>query len=488
VAKLAVPATEYSPDRRTALVFTGTGTDGAYHAGALRALTEAGVRVDVVAGRGIGAVGALFGAIDGGARLWEPDGLWRQPLAAVLYPWRRAYRRVAAGASLAALLLLVPPALAGLGLMIYELAVVIDGAYPGTATWITRSWGGFLARAFAPDALPTRLPQIVTAVVAIVIVGVLISAVRARRRLPARRDQQGGAWWTVLATPFSGVETARYFITGLWDLLRGGANVRQPRRADLSRRYAELLSDNLGQPGFRELLFLAHDLDARHDIVFALLGQPWRRGFFAQRGPRDSNHRDAEAIDLAGAAREMLLDGIAASTSLPAATDPPFLTFAAESHWRGETHRLTDRPASLVRVLEEVALAGVRQVVLVTAAEEIGGPHALSTRRATPRGRLGEFFASAEAAAVRDALGAAAGWFDAMFVIRPPHNPVSPLDAGGAFDARSDRWQTVGELVDRGYEDAYRQFIDPVVGASGERLAVSPSAKSAISNPRSAIT
>jgi hypothetical protein len=24
--------------------------------------------------------------------------------------------------------------------------------------------------------------------------------------------------------------------------------------------------------------------------------------------------------------------------------------------------------------------------------------------------------------------------------------------------------------VDRGYEDAYRQFIDPVVGASGERI------------------
>ena len=180
----------------------------------------------------------------------------------------------------------------------------------------------------------------------------------------------------------------------------------------------------------------------------------------------------AEAVDLAGAAREVLLDGVASSRSLAGATDPPFITFAPESHWRGETHRLTDRPASLVRVLEEVANAGVRQVILVTAAEEIGGPHALSTRRATPRGRLGEYFASAEAATVRDALGAAAGWFDAMFVVRPPHNPVSPLDAQGAFDARSDRWQTVGELVDRGYEDAYRQFIDPVVGASGERLAV----------------
>jgi hypothetical protein len=33
----------------------------------------------------------------------------------------------------------------------------------------------------------------------------------------------------VLATPFSGEAMADYFIGGLWDLLRGGANVTQPR-------------------------------------------------------------------------------------------------------------------------------------------------------------------------------------------------------------------------------------------------------------------
>jgi hypothetical protein len=461
--------TEYSPDRRTALVLSGTGADGAYHAGTLRALTEAGVRLDLVAGRGIGAIGALFAAIDGAARLWETGGLWRRPLGSALYPWRPAYRRVAAGAVLAALLLLIPPAVVGLGLIVYELALVVEAGKPGTAEWLTRSWGGVLGAAFAPDALPTRLPQIVTAVLAVVIAGVFASAFRARRRLSARRNQQGGPWWTLLATPFSGEATARYFVTGLWNLLRGGANVRLPRRADLSRRYAELLADNLGQPGFRELLFLAHDLDARHDTVFALLDPEWRRTFFARRAP-DGCQSPGDAVDLAGAAREVLLDAVAAASSLPGVTEPALITFAPESHWRGETHRLTDRPGALVRVLEEVANAGVRQVIVVTAAEQIGGPHALSTRRATPRARLGEYFASAEAATVRDALGAAAGWFDALFVIRPAHNPVSPLDAGGAFDARSDRWQTVGELVDRGYEDAYRQFIDPIVGASGERL------------------
>ena len=72
------PDRPYSTRLRTALVLTGTGTAGAYHAGVLRALHEAGVRIDLVAGRGIGAVGAMFAAVDGGQRLWDPAGLWKQ--------------------------------------------------------------------------------------------------------------------------------------------------------------------------------------------------------------------------------------------------------------------------------------------------------------------------------------------------------------------------------------------------------------------------
>ena len=72
-------AEPYSPQRRTALVLTGTGTAGAYHAGVLRALHEAGVKIDVVGGRGVGVVGALFAAVDGGPRLWDDNGFWRAP-------------------------------------------------------------------------------------------------------------------------------------------------------------------------------------------------------------------------------------------------------------------------------------------------------------------------------------------------------------------------------------------------------------------------
>jgi hypothetical protein len=83
---------------------------------------------------------------------------------------------------------------------------------------------------------------------------------------------------------------------------------------------------------------------------------------------------------------------------------------------------------------------------------------------------VSEYLASEEAAVIRDALPTADAWFDAIFVVRPAHNPVCALDADGAFDAQSDRWQSIGELVDRGYEDAYRQFVDPIVGASGDEL------------------
>src|SRR5437870_11784496 len=85
-------AEPYSPQRRTALVLTGTGTAGAYHAGVLRALHEAGVKLDVVAGRGIGAIGALFAAIDGAQRLWDEKGFWRSPAVSAFYQWQGSLR------------------------------------------------------------------------------------------------------------------------------------------------------------------------------------------------------------------------------------------------------------------------------------------------------------------------------------------------------------------------------------------------------------
>src|SRR5215208_4235034 len=101
-------AEPYSPQLRTALVLTGTGTAGAYHAGVLRALHEAGVKIDVVAGRGIGVIGALFAAIDGAQRLWEGNGYWRMPQLRSLYGWRPVSKVIVAALAIALVIVVVP--------------------------------------------------------------------------------------------------------------------------------------------------------------------------------------------------------------------------------------------------------------------------------------------------------------------------------------------------------------------------------------------
>src|SRR6059036_3508399 len=100
IAPSTPPAEIYSPRLRTALVLAGIGTAGAYHAGVLRALHEAGVKLDVAAGRGVGVIGALFAAIDGAQRLWEDKGFWRSPAVRSLYAWRPLLRTAAWAAAL----------------------------------------------------------------------------------------------------------------------------------------------------------------------------------------------------------------------------------------------------------------------------------------------------------------------------------------------------------------------------------------------------
>lgn len=461
----------YSPELRTAVVLTGTGADGAYHAGVLRALAEAGVKIDLVAGHGIGAVGAVFAALDGGARLWDASGLWRRAAVRRLYGWRTAWRIAGWSLAAAALVVLVPLALLAAGLLIYGAALVLEVAGSGTAARVASSYTALVGAAFGPGALPTWLPRLSMLILLALAGAIAVAAVLNIRLMPARRRHRGGFWWAALAAPMGDGGAAAYFRAGLWELIRGGAKIRQPDARDLGRRYAELLADNLGQPGFRELLIVVHDLDARRDLVFALLEPAERRSFFLRKPAYGGERRSAEAFDLAGVARDQSLPALAGALAIPGLTETPLILFSPESHWRGEAHRLCDRPGALVRVLEEVEAAGARQVIVVTAAPELAGPHALSTRGAAPRARVGDFLAAAQAAGVRDGILAATGLFDGLFVIRPAHNPIGPLDLGGAFDERSDRRQALGELLDRGYEDAHRQFVEPVLAASGDALA-----------------
>jgi hypothetical protein len=457
----------YSPQLRTALVLTGTGTAGAYHAGVLRALHEAGVKIDLVAGRGIGVVGALFAAIDGAARLWDAKGYWSAPVARRLYNWRPTPRIAAAAVAISAAIVAVPLAAIAVGLVVFPIDFVLKMIGAGGAAGVAGSYVDFVKSAFAPSALPTWLPRLV-----LLALGAGAAAAAADGWLhDAGRRSRAGRWWPVLRPPLASDRAADECWRVMWDLIRGAAQLRQPPPAELARRYTELLAENLGQPGFRELLIAVHDLDAHRDLVFALVPEARRRSLFRRATSAAADARRAEVFDLAGMGRDYLADAVGAALAIPIATDCRRLAFAPDSYWRGETHRLSDRAGSLHRLLEEAMALDVQQIVIVSAAPELSGPHALASPRLDLRGRIGEYLQSAEASLVRDATqAAAASALPRVFTIQPAHNPLGPFDFDGGYDDRSDRRQPLGELVARGYEDAYRQFIEPVVGASGDKV------------------
>lgn len=456
----------YSPQLRTALVLTGTGTGGAYHAGVLRALHEAGVKIDVVAGRGIGVVGALFAAIDGAQRLWDEKGFWRSGAIRSLYRWRTAPRLVAAGVAVSLAIVAVPIAVVALGLIVFPIDFVLKMVGVTAGAGLTGAYLRAAEAAFAPGALPTWLPRMV-----LLVVGAVGAALVASASIGGRpRRVRGAFWWRMVKPPLSSADAADHSWRVVWDLMRGATQLKQPTPIDLARRYTEMLAENIGQPGFRELLITVHDLDVHRDLVFALVEESRRRDLFRRPTTEAADARRAEVFDLTGVARDYLADAVAAALTVPVASDVHPVTFAPDAYWRGETHRLCDRPDSLVRLLDEIIEVGAEQIILVSAAPESHGPHELQAPRVDGRGRIGEYLQSAEAAVVRDATRMAAARVPRIFTIHPAHNPLGPFDFEGGFDDRSERRQPLDELMSRGYEDAYRQFIEPVVGASGERV------------------
>lgn len=458
----------YSPERPTALVLSGTGADGAYHAGVLRALHEAGVKIDLVAGRGMGAASAVFAAVDGGARLWEAGGVWRNTRTPRLYRWSWPLRIVGWSLAASAAVLLSPLLFLAAALAVYPAGALLGMAGLDAGVGVVQAYADMLAAAFAPARLPTWIPRVVTVLSGAALTALVAGIVWSRWRAPIRRRSAGSKAWRLMGAPVDARPAAAAFTSAVWDLLRGGTAIAAPSAADLSQRYAELLKENLAQPGFCELLLVAHDLDAQRDLVFALLGSSAVSGLLP--GPGSPAGRRAEAFDLGGGASAHLIDVIAGAIAVPAACDPRLLRFGADTYWRGETHRLVDRPASLLRLIEEVAECGIEQVIVVTASAEAPEPHQLRRPRLDGLGRLGEQVAADEAAAVRDALRHAPRMFAGVYTIRPAHNPIGPFDLAGAYDERSDRHQPLDELMERGYEDAYRLFVEPVVGEAGERL------------------
>lgn len=461
-------ASSYSPRLRTAVVLCGAGTAGAYQAGVLRALTEAGVKVDVVAGHGAGVVTALCAAIDGGARLWDPTSPWTSSQLHQAYRWRPAFRLAAAGFAIAGLVLLSPLLVLGIAAVIYVASLLFSLLSLTTvAGWLVDLYARTIAVLFHPPIVPTIIPRALVLTVLAIVVVVVTAAVEAARQDPARRRLRGAFWWRLVSAPLTADQPEAVLLETVWRLVRGGSSEPRPVSADLGRRYVETLTDNLGQPAFRELLLAVHDVDGRRDLVGGLLNRESQSAF--QAGRPGFGPREAETVEWSGAGRALLADFLIASLRLPFASPTHVAEFPADSYWRGERHRLSDRPGLPLRLVDEVAGIGVEQVILVSATPPPAVAHGLRPRPLDLRGRMGEVLRGMESSAFYDAYIAATARFSGVFVVRPDHNPIGPFDFAGVHDDESDRRTAVRDLIEQGYGDAYRQFIEPIV-ATGDRI------------------
>ena len=412
-------------------MLTGSGTSGAYHAGVLRALHEAGIRIDVVAARGVGVVGAMFAAMDGGARLWDEKGVWRGPSARRFYGWRPVLRAAGwaliAGAAMLAipLVLLVVAALIALTGMILTF-VGIESAGSAANALYSR----WIEALFAPTALPTVVPRLVVLALLVATAAALAGVIAASLPNRARRRARYGLAGRLIGGPLSTGTLEDRCCTELWNLIRGAAPITVPPPKELGRRYVELVGENLGQPGFREIAHCRarHGCEARSRFSRCCRHHIGRG---SSAGPAVRAVRTAEAFDLAGAAREHALDAFGGALAVPVATEPHLITFASEGPWRGETHRLCDRPGALARLLEEVAAAGAEQVIVASASPPQGHAHELASERGDLRGHAAEPLVAFETAGLRDVLEQWTGRFAGLFLIRPAHNPLGPLDFGG---------------------------------------------------------
>src|SRR5262245_6218637 len=150
----------YSPRLRTGVILCGSGTAGAYHAGVLKALTEAGIKIDVLAAHGAGVVTALSAAIDAGARVWDPAGPWTSRKLLNAYRWRAGLRFAGLALAVSACLFVSPALILVVAALIY--AVGIAAALVGltsVSVAVIERYRALIEWLFDPPILPTILPR-----------------------------------------------------------------------------------------------------------------------------------------------------------------------------------------------------------------------------------------------------------------------------------------------------------------------------------------
>ena len=452
---------DYSPTRRTAVVLVGEGTSIAYLVGALKALLDAGVRVDLMVGKGVGAIVAAFGAIQAGEKLWSRPGLlgsitrerpWRlrAPYLATLICLAGAFGVFISPAILGILLLITLPLLAAA-------RIIAPSAVDGFQNGVQERIVGFSSQL---DPIYLRAMAFPIALLFALLLIRWVLPRFFRRGEPGRGLARFFGEGIIDLAPFTNV-----LERGLWEAVRGASvEPRPPQRKQIGQRYRDLLSSSFGQLDYCELIFYALDVNVGQEVPFVLLKDRWLSRMRA-RGPSQGAVA-AEPTDLAGDAAPLLFDALVASVSPPSLVPSVPLRLPLEGRHGGEVHRFSSSLLAGHSAVNDAVAAGAQQIIYISGAPASGDP------------RAGGFQRLADAA-VRQTLENDLQWGNSvtsrpgLFVVRPDKARLGTFEFAGRSLYGEERLE-MSALAAHGERDMTRMFIQPLVGQIGRsREAVS---------------
>ena len=429
---------EFSTQRRTAAILLGEGTSAAYLAGVMSALKNAGVRVDIILGKGAGALVAVFSSIDAEERLHGDAGLLVG--ASGERPWRlRLLYKLTLGCLLFALAVFLSPLLFGLALPLQALGRLLFGGGETVLPGVGVAWLPALLDAAEPVYLRAMVLPLV-ALCAIWAVWWLSSFARQRRApsLPEIYDLE---------------PLAALVETKLWQAVRGALTGDRPKeRKDIGAAYQELLSGSFGQLGFREIVFYALDTDSGCEVSFALLKDRFFRKFSSNgsgRAPR------RETIDLAKDGGPLLFDALMAALSPVGLVPTVPIKLPLDTTFGGEVHRFAGSLLSGSSAVQDAVAAGAEQIIYVAGCAPSDRPGGNAIERlieASVRRTLSDDLA--EATRQNDLP---------VFLIRPDKQRLNPFEVTGRAQIGNERLN-LSALVAHGRRDALRLFVEPVLG------------------------
>lgn len=429
-------AAHFSPRRRTAVVLAGEGIGAAYLVGAMRALDAAGVRIDVVLGRGAGALVAAFSGLSAEDKIDGEGGLL--DAASRVRPFRIAavYRFAALSLAISFAFFAAPALLGLVSVVALPVQALLHGLFPAAAV----SSPGLLSHLVAAVE-PYYLPAV--ALPLIVLFAVL--SVRALRLL--RRE----GLETLLPRPFDLDPLEQILSARLWQISRGTATEERPRhRRALSEAYVKLLTSGFGQQGFREIVLYALDTDTGEEVPFVALKER-----FGKKMASDLDPGRKEPIDLAGEGGSILFDVLLAAVTPPGLAPEVAIPLPRGTKLGGEVHRFASSLSTGGETLPDAVAAGAEQVFYVTSA-------AASSRVS---GNLWERISTSglKASLERDLVWAAERTQVPVFVVRPDSERLAPYELSGRPQLGGGRLSP-SALVDQGARDVERLFVRPVLG------------------------